>query len=118
MRFARLMANHMVTPLGISCDGIRLSWQIAEAEGTKKTYTRVQISLEPDASACVYDTGLINTVVDPETGRILQGIDDLAWPLPILPAPRTRYYWRVYVESDGADAGWSDWTWFETAKGA
>lgn len=118
MRISRLQTNHMICPMGIAEDGLRFSFQIAEAEGICQKQSRIQVATAPDETACIYDTGIVVTVTDPATGRILSGIDPLAWKLPVSVAPRTRIWWRVWVCSDTGDSAWSDWTWFETAKAA
>ena len=118
VRITRLQTNHMTCPMGIAVDGLRFSYQIAEAEGERQTQSRIQLATAPDDTVCVYDTGTVDTVTSPDTGRILTGIDPLAWMLPVPVPPRTRMWWRAWACSDTGDSAWSDWTWFETAKSA
>ena len=118
MRISRLQTNHMTCPLGIAAEDLRFSYQIAEAEGSYQAQSRIQVATAPDEAACFYDTGVVDTTTDPGTGRILAGIDPLAWMVPTAVPPRTRIWWRVWARSDMGDSTWSEWTWFETAKAA
>lgn len=118
MRITRLQTNHMNCPLGIAAEEIRFSYQIAEADGERQVQSRIQLATAPRDAACFYDTGIVDTIADPGTGRILSGIDPLVWTLPVTVPPCTRCWWRVWALSDTGDSAWSDWTWFETAKAA
>lgn len=116
MRISRLQVNHMDQPLGIHTEGVRLSYVVEETGAVFQSQSRIQLSTAPEQAGCVYDTGIVDTVQDPETGKVLQGIDNLCWTVPVRLEPRTRYYWRVWVRTDSQDSAWSDWAWFETAK--
>lgn len=116
MRISCLQVNHMEHPLGIDSQNIRLSYAVDETKAAFQLQSRIQLSADPQQTACVYDTGIVDTVQDSETGKVLQGIDNLCWVVPIELNSRTRYYWRVWVRTDLDDSVWSDWEWFETAK--
>ena len=116
MIITNLQTNRLTCPMGFELSRPLLSWTVAEARGRFPAQARIQVSSAPEEAAVLFDTGLLDTPHDPVTGRILSGPDNLGWPLPMAPAPRTRYFWRVHVLDDAGDAAWSDWTWFETAK--
>ncbi|MGN0779600.1 MAG: family 78 glycoside hydrolase catalytic domain [Aristaeellaceae bacterium] len=116
MKITRLQTNHLTCPLGFDLTRARLSWTVEDARGSFAAQVRIQMASAPEETALLTDTGLMATTHDPDTGCVLDGPDNLGWPLPMELAPRTRYYWRVWVQDDAGDAAWSDWTWLETAK--
>ena len=116
MEIVRLMANHLENPLGFDTSRVLLTWCVENARGSWQTASRVQLATAPDEAFLAEDTGLVPTLQDKETGRIISGMDNLGWEMPWALEPRTRYYWRVYVETDAGDHCWSDWAWLETAK--
>lgn len=117
MKIIRLKTNHLECPLGYDLAHAMLSFCVTEAAGQRQAAARIQVSLSEDPGKLVLDTGLVPCLQDAATGRMLEGIDNLGWELPLTLAPRTRYYWRVFVRTDAGEEGWSDWTWLETAKG-
>lgn len=116
VRIHSLKTNHLTQPLGFDCRRVLLSWRVADCAGHWMSAARVQLALAPQETCAVYDTGLLPCAHDPQTGRILSGPDNLGWLLPHPLAPRTRYFWRVFVRTDAGETAWSAWTWFETAK--
>ncbi|HIW80936.1 MAG TPA: glycoside hydrolase family 78 protein [Candidatus Acetatifactor stercoripullorum] len=103
MKIMNLFCNHMECPLGIAeGEAPRLSWT-TEAPPESRLRCRVMVSLSPDFSDPLFDTG--------KDGKP----DSICLPLPIKLLPRTRYYWRVSAadqKGNTADAC----SWFETAK--
>ena len=116
MRIERMKVNHLHRPLGFDMPRACLSYAVAESAGTHLLSSRVQVSLNPESGECLLDTGLVPMHQDARTGRVLSGMDNLGWELPMTLEPRTRYYWRVFVRTDAHEEGWSAWDWFETAK--
>jgi len=97
-----LQCNHFTNPLGYQLDGnARLSW-IVECDKNAESTTCIEVSTDSAFSEIVYsdDSG--------------ERIDSLCYILPIELQPRTRYYWRVTVETQGVTA--CETAWFETSK--
>lgn len=111
-----LKTCHEKHPLGYNFTEAVLSWRVEESKGQKQTASRVEVSLNRNDAQTVYDSGMVDTVWDGTT--LLHGMDSIGWTLPMTLAPRTRYYWRVTVQTDAGEKATSDWTWFETPKGA
>ena len=104
MKITRLKTNHLVTPLGFDTREVTLSYTVEDAAGAYQAAARIQLATAPGEEAVCFDTGL------------RPDIDNAAFLLEYPLAPRTRYYWRVFVQTDADESVWSDWTWFETAK--
>lgn len=117
MKLTRLRTNHLYQPLGFDTTRVLLSWAVTESAGNWQIASQVQLSKET-TDCLVYDSGRCETLHDANTGLITSGMDNLGWELPYALEPRTRYFWRVCVWTDAQEEEWSDWTWFETAKGA
>lgn len=88
MKIAQVKINHYENPLGYDLENLRVSYKICDALGKKQKQARILVSINPDMSDPVYDSG------------ISEDIDSLGFSLPIDLIPRTRYH--VQVES------WSD----------
>jgi alpha-L-rhamnosidase len=104
MKINRLKTNRIINPLGFSLDRPRLSYVVTETDAKIQVAARYEVALDECFSVLVYDSGK------------REGIDSLAFELPIGLKPRTRYYWRVEVWADNGDHAVSETAWFETAK--
>ena len=104
MRITRMKTNHLTKPLGFDTSSVTLSYTVEESAGTHQTAARIQLATAPKEAAVCFDTGMRTD------------IDNAAFALEYSLASRTRYYWRVFVQTDADESVWSDWTWFETAK--
>ena len=100
----KLLTNRMQNPLGCELhDHPRLSWVIEGDGDARGLTTRVCVALDEDFLGIVYDSGE------------LDGIDGISFPLPLTPAPRTRYFWQVTARR-GVGEAQSPVAWFETGK--
>lgn len=116
MKITGLKVNHLSKPLGFELNKPVLSYRIEDCEGSFQTEAMIQLSLKPDESGVVYETGILKNAYDSETGRVTEGIDSIGWKLDVSLLPRTRYFWRVYAKTDAGEQAFSDWDWFETPK--
>ena len=115
MRITHLKTNHLYEPLGFDTSTVALSYIVEEADGLRQAAARIQLATATEESAVCFDTGLVANEYS-ETGAVIGGIDNAAYQLEYPLAPRTRYFWRVFVRTDAEESAWSGWTWFETAK--
>ncbi len=104
MKITHLKTNHLTEPLGFDTSTVTLSYTVEESCGSRQVAARMQLADAPAEEAVCYDTGMRTD------------IDNAAFTLDYALTPRTRYYWRVYVQTDAGETAWSPWTWFETAK--
>jgi len=103
MRIIDMKCNHIVNPLGYTLNKPRLSW-ITEAEGASAQLAcRVEVAYDESFTNLLHDSGL------------REDIDSIAYTIQEALQPRTRYYWRVQVQTDIGDV-FSPVAWFETAK--
>ena len=117
MKIIHLMTNHIENPLGFDLDEVRVSYVVTESAGTRQSSARLLISTDPQFETIVYDSGNVESVYG-EDGLQTGGICPAGTTVPLEIAPRTRYYWRVWVCTDAGEEAWSEPVWFETAKGA
>lgn len=118
MELNRLRACHMERPMGIAPEEVTLSYAIEGAEGAWQTAARILLSLDETEAAPLYDTGWVPCAHDERTGRVTEGIDNLAWRVPAPLPPRARVYWKAWARTDAGEEASSEWAWFETAKAA
>lgn len=105
MIITRLKTNRITSPLGFSLgERPRLSYVVTETDAKKQIAARYVVALDEAFASIVYDSGRSSD------------IDSLAFELPHVLKPRTRYYWKVEVWADNGDHAVSDAAWFETAK--
>jgi alpha-L-rhamnosidase len=104
MKIAQVKINHYENPLGYDLENLRVSYKICDALGKKQKQARILVSINPDMSDPVYDSG------------ISEDIDSLGFSLPIDLIPRTRYHVQVESWSDANEYAKSEIFWFETAK--
>jgi alpha-L-rhamnosidase len=106
MKIAKLRCDYMENPVGFDFDRPSFSW-LTEAEGVNKRQSarRLQVSLSPECSSPLYDSGKLES--DESVGVRLEM--DLE--------KRTRYFWRVKVwDEQGNESPWSETAYFETAR--
>lgn len=104
MYITQMKTNHLTEPSGFDTSTVTLSYTVAEAAGKRQTVARIQLAPAPSEDQVCFDTGLRSD------------IDNAAYGLEYPLTPRTRYFWRVFVQTDAGEETWSPWTWFETAK--
>ncbi len=100
MRITNCKVNHLTDPLGYWMEKPVFSWQVEEASGKAQTKARLIVCRGGE------------TVADTGFGQL----DNLAVPLDMELAPRTRYTWKVTVCTDAGEEAESGENWFETGK--
>lgn len=103
MKIISMRCNRIVTPLGYELGAPVLSWITKTEEATVQLAAQVEVALDMDFLIKVHDSGKH------------KDIDSIGYTPDIKLKPRTRYYWRVRVWTDGGEAE-SSVSWFETAK--
>lgn len=104
MKITHMKVNHLINPLGYALDHPTISYITEGSAGKKQKSARVQVSADPLFQQVIYDSG-----VQPD-------INPLAYELPIVLKPETRYFWKVTVTTDIGETIESEVAWFETAK--
>jgi len=102
LRCAELRCAHLLDPLGVAPDRVRLSWRL-EGTGTGRAQYAYQVLVTDDTDAVAWDSGRV------ESGAAA----DVAYGGPPLTAGG-RYRWKVRVwDEAGTVSGWSDPARFE-----
>lgn len=103
MELYDLKVNGRVNPIGTAFSRLVCSWKVRNQNGKKQKYAKIEVSLEPGFLTILYQ---------------IEGkeINSIAQPLKLNLLPRTRYYWRVFVETDEGDTAVSQSAFFETGK--
>jgi alpha-L-rhamnosidase len=91
-------------PLGYRITRPVFSWVTEEARGLKQVSARVAVSLKPDMSEIVYDTGWD------------EKLSSLSVSADFELVPRTAYWWTAEVKTDAGEEAKSEANWFETGK--
>ncbi len=109
MRIKHLRVNHLENPIGYDFSYLTLSWKVEEAVAKYSDEERLIISETEDMSELVYDSG------------ILHDFRQCRMEVQMNLKPRTRYFWKVFVEEHNAGvqstgSAESETAWFETAK--
>ena len=106
MKISKLRCDYMENPVGFDFDRPSLSW-VTEAEGTNKRQSayQLQVCLSPEFPSPLFDSGKVAS----EQSVDVRLEADLS--------ACTRYFWRVKVwDEQGAESGWSEPAYFETAR--
>ncbi len=103
MELYDLKINGRVNPVGTSFSRLVCSWKVRNQKGKRQKYVKIEVSREPEFSSTLYQ----------KEGKELSSI---ACSLELELLPRTRYYWRVFVETDEAEKAVSKTAYFETGK--
>lgn len=104
MKITNCKTNHLNNPLGYSMNTPTFSYIVEESAGHKQTAARILISEKEDMTDPVFDSGYCSD------------IDFLAYTADFAPAPCTRYFWTVTVQTDADEEETGAVHWFETAK--
>lgn len=102
MRLFNLKTNHLTNPMGYRIGRPTFTW-LAESEGEKLSWARIELASDPDFARIVYDSGK------------REDLSCTGFDADFEAAPRTRYFWRVSAAADNGDTGVSETAWFETA---
>ncbi|WP_302419715.1 alpha-L-rhamnosidase [Blautia marasmi] len=104
MKIKNCKTNHMINPLGYYIDVPVFSWQIEEATGKFQTKARILVARDERLEELCADTGM------------KENLNNLAAQVKMELSPRTRYYWKVMVQTDAGEETSGDVSWFETGK--
>ncbi len=103
MELYDLKINGRVDPVGTSFPRLVCSWKVRNQKGKKQRYAKIEVSQDQKFSIILYC----------KEGKEL---NSTAQPIELNLLPRTRYYWRVSVETDEGDSAVSGIAFFETGK--
>lgn len=104
MRLYDLKVNHLSLPLGYRMERTVFSWKIDDVIGRREQSARIRVASDEALTDILADTG------------DCEDADSLGTSVPLLLAPRTRYYWTVTVRTDADEVKESEVQWFETGK--
>ncbi len=102
MKIRSMKVNHITNPIGYAMDKIHLSWKV-DGVGLMQRSARVQVASDADFQDILYDSGSSAE------------IDGIGIAVDMNLQPRTRYYWKVIVESDNNKTV-EETAFFETGK--
>lgn len=103
MKITHLRVSHLENPLGFDLGEPSFSWIVEDAVGRRQQAARLQVAADPAFAQLCYDSG--------EADLCSLGVQP-----PLSLAPRTRYWWRVWVRSEAGELAVSAPAWFETGK--
>ena len=102
MELYAVKINGITNPVGYLLDSVLCSWKVRNAQGSKQSYAKIEVSLSEAFEDVIY---------------VLEGdLASLGTKLDMQLSPRTRYYYRVTVQSDAGEIAVSDTCFFETGK--
>ena len=104
MKITNLKVNRINNPLGFNLGKPTLSYIVEDTKAKKQVYAQIMVALDEMFENVVYDS------------YKQEGLNSLAFELPINLKPCTKYYWKVSVLGDNGEFGTSDIAWFETGK--
>lgn len=104
MRIEHLRTNHLQNPLGYDFSYLSLSWKVEAAVAKYSDKVQVIISETEDMEKPVYDSGIMNN------------FRQCALEVQMDLKPGTRYFWKVFIETQSGEKAESETAWFETAK--
>lgn len=103
MELYDLKINGRSNPVGVSFDRLVFSWKVRGQTGKRQKNAGIEISDCEQFSDLIYKA----------EGKDL---DSTGQKISLELKPRTRYFWRVYVETDQGENAFSDISFFETGK--
>lgn len=102
MELYAIKINGLNDPIGYDFDTVLCSWKVRNAKGKKQTSAKIQVSLDQEMTAVLWEK---EGILDP-LGELLD------FPL----RPYTRYFYQITVLSDADEKAKSEVRFFETAK--
>lgn len=103
MKINKMRTNRIKNPLGFDIERPVFSWQVAESEEKYQKAARIEVSLNPEFTEVIYDSGMSSAICSS------------GYEVQLKKKSRTRYYWRVTVYTEQEEVQ-SEAAWFETAK--
>ncbi|MDD3242596.1 MAG: family 78 glycoside hydrolase catalytic domain [Eubacteriales bacterium] len=104
MYLRSLKCNRMVEPAGFCFAESTFSWVVEEAQGSRSTAARIEVSADPAFAQPIYDSGWSREARSAGTRVKLET------------RPNTRYFWRVSVRTDAGEEGQSEPASFLTGR--
>lgn len=103
MQIYDLKLNGLENPVGMELDRLVFSWKVKGQRGKVQRYAKLEVSRDPDFSGVDF---------------VREGpdLDSMACEARMELAPRTRYCWRVSVETEEGERETSRSAFFETGK--
>lgn len=117
MKITHMKTNHIINPLGFDMEEVRLSYIVEDAVGKKQIAAQILVATDEAFEQIVYDSKKVFNGYDAVAGKVVSGIDNACYVLPMEVKPRTGYFWKVCVWTDADETAWSETARFETAKG-
>lgn len=110
MKIYDMQVNHLNNPLGFYMKRTVFGWKVEDAEGKRQRAARIVVAEDEAMTRILADTGYDSKA------------DSLGTEVSLQLKPRTRYYWRVAVQTEALleegsyEEAVSETAWFETAK--
>lgn len=109
----RLRLNGIPNPIGYDLSSLSFSWVVEDTKATSQKLARVIISRDPNCDASKKDL----LIHDSGEKADISSIDyNPNFDVKTVLKPRTRYYWKVYVETNLNEKIESPICFFETSK--
>ncbi len=96
MKITNLKTNRIANPLGFDIGKPSLSFITSDTKAVKQVAAQIKVALDEDFKEEIFDSGKSKE------------IDSLAYELPIVLKPYTRYYWKVTVWGDNGEIATSE----------
>jgi alpha-L-rhamnosidase len=103
LKITNVRINGIENPVGFAYDYLLCSWNVEEAKGKKQTNAIIEVSDSEDFTDILYKK---------EAADLKQNGEKLEVELK----PRTTYYYRITVFTDGGECATSETALFETGK--
>lgn len=95
-----LKTNYQVNPMGISLEGLTLSWKVKEALGRFQECVHIKIATDTTMRNCVFDSGEME-------------LSECMYLPDVQLQPGITYYWQISVTDDAGDFADSEIASFE-----
>jgi alpha-L-rhamnosidase len=103
MRVTDLRINGIKNPIGFSYEMLKCSWKVKDTHAKKQKRAKIEVSLSEDFESILY-------VKDDKF------LDSTGEQIQIECQPKTKYYYRIEVETDEGEIATSEIETFETGK--
>lgn len=103
MEIYAVKINGLTNPVGYLYDTLICTWRVRNSNGKKQSYAKIKVALDERLERIVWE-------------RCGEELSSLGVLLDMELAPRTRYFYRITVESDAGERAESEVCYFETGK--
>lgn len=103
MKITNMRINGICNPLGYAYEKITCSWKVRETYAKKQRKAKIEVSVNENFDPVLY---LKESETLDSTGELIH----------ITCQPKTKYYYRIEIETDEGEAAVSETAWFETGK--